>query len=182
MTLLHVILWALYPVKPVLRLKAMLSSFIAVLARTLGDDDTCLWLEDRPWHPKGLRLIEGSIAVLEDLIQALIYHRAREILGLPASQLRRPGRLRPTVLAGSPRPLNEILLRFERALWLSRNHEQFARQRAARLARLLEQRSLELEVIHHPIEARSTTTIFSAPFAWPAIFTPAWTLGIPAPP
>jgi hypothetical protein len=153
MTLLHAILWALYPLKPVLRLKAMLASFIAVMARTLGDDETLAWLEANPWHPKGLRLIEGSIALIEDLIQALIYHRAREILGLPAWLMRDLSRPRPAVLAGSPRDLDEILLRFERALWTLRNHERFARKRAHRLARLLEQRSLELEVIHHPLAA-----------------------------
>jgi hypothetical protein len=46
------------------------------------------------------------IAPVEDLIQALIYHRAREILGLPACPMHRPGRARPAVLAGSPRTLN----------------------------------------------------------------------------
>jgi len=168
MTLLHLILWALYPMMPVLRLKAMLSGLIAVLARTLGDEETLAWLADHPWHPKGLRLIEGSIAVLEDMIQALVYHCAREILGLPASQLRRASRLRPTVLAGSPRPLGEILLRFERSLWVLRNHEHFARKRAARLARLLAQSSLELEVIHHPLPplvvvvmASSSSSVFA---------------------
>jgi hypothetical protein len=150
MTLLHAILRALYPLKPVLRLRAMLSWFIAVLARTLDNEETCLWLEENPRHPKGLRLIEGSIALIEDLTQALVYHRAREILGLPAWLPKHASQLRPAVLAGGPRALNEILLRFERALWLLRNHERFAQTRAHRLARLLEQRSLELEVIHHP--------------------------------
>jgi len=65
MTLLYVILWALYPARPVLWLKATLLWLISVLARTLTNNDMIAWLEENPRHPKGLRLVEGSVALVE---------------------------------------------------------------------------------------------------------------------
>jgi hypothetical protein len=155
------ILSVLLPLNPALFLRELVQWFIGVLARTLQDQGFRDWLQENPKDRKGLPDLLGSLLMIEDMISALVHIRARQILGHRHRRKGKGRRLRYGP-CGHPRSLEEIELRFQRALARLADVERLAAKRAARIKRLLDQAATQLETIHHPVEP-TTTTILRAP-------------------
>jgi hypothetical protein len=157
------ILSVLLPLNPALFLRELVQWFIGVLARTLQDQGFRDWLKENPKDRNGLPDLLGSLLMIEDMISALVHIRARQILG-HRHRHRRKGKGRRLRYGpwGHPRSLEEIELRFQRALARLADVERLATRRAASIKRLLDQAATQLETVHHPVEP-STTTILRAP-------------------
>jgi hypothetical protein len=158
------ILSVLLPLNPALFLRELVQWFSGVFARTLADQKTRDWIKQHPRDRLSLPDLLGSLLMIEDMISALVHIRARQILGHRHRRKGKGRRLRygPT---GHPRSLEEIELRFQRALARLADVERLAARRAARIKRLLEQAAGQLETVHHPVEpsTTTTTTILCAP-------------------
>jgi len=171
------ILSALLPLNPALFLRELVQWFSGVFARTLADQKTRDWIKQHPRDRLSLPELLGSLLMIEDMISALVHIRARQILGhrhrCKGKGKGRRLRYGPT---GHPRSLEEIELRFQRALARLADVERLAARRAVRIKRLLEQAAGQLETVHHPVEP-STTTILRAPDpAIPSAPDPATTI------
>lgn len=179
------ILSALLPLKPMLFLRELIAWFVGVFACSLDDPQNRAWIRANPKNRRVRLGLLGSLVLIEDMIATFIHARARQMLGLPPRGGRRRTASSSYRLTGHPPSVEDIDRRFHRALARLADVEHLAARRAAKIARLLEQAASQFEVVHHPVEP-STTTTTTIPFA-PAFgsaqpATPAWTLGIPAPP
>src|SRR5436190_20302836 len=90
MSLMAIILWALYPLSPWKRYYETARHLLDVLIRNIQDQHTVDWLCAYPDDSRGIPHFERAIDDLNASIDLLIYIRAREILGLKPGRWRRP--------------------------------------------------------------------------------------------
>jgi hypothetical protein len=84
MSLMAIILWALYPLSPWRRLYGLAHYLLDVLIRNMEDPRTLDWLCAHPDDPRGIPHIELAIDDLHASLDVLIYARERT----PRSQAR----------------------------------------------------------------------------------------------
>jgi hypothetical protein len=135
MSLMAIILWALYPLSPWKRYYEFARHLLTTLLTHLNDQRWIDWLEANPDDPQGVCLFERIIDDINAGIDLLIYVRAREILGLPLGKWRRP-RPSPPQRRRS-RSFHDLFARLEACTLRFADIERLARRRAEKLARLL---------------------------------------------
>jgi hypothetical protein len=158
-TIILRLLWRFYPI-------AWLTTAIVRGLSTITS-----WLEEEGYRsllaqdPKECAWIGGWLSLAEDRLNELVAMKAMKLL---------KRRWRPRDPCGhhaarAVRTPEEIVRRLSRLIALYHDHKRLYELRARKLQRLLQQAELQLEVVHHPVEATTTifqircsTTIFSA--------------------
>jgi hypothetical protein len=135
MSLMAIILWALYPLSPWKRYYEYARHLLKTLLTHLNDQRWIDWLEACPDDPQGICLFERIIDDLNAGIDLLVYVRAREILGLPLGKWKRPTPSPPQRRRSSS--LGELFSRLEACTLRFADIERLAQRRAQKLARLL---------------------------------------------
>src|SRR5262245_5523082 len=82
MSVMAIILWALYPLSPWRRHYESARHLLQTMLRVLSDPRWPQWLNANPDDPSGFPVFERMLDDLDAGIDRLIYQRAREILGL----------------------------------------------------------------------------------------------------
>jgi hypothetical protein len=135
MSLMAIILWALYPLSPWKRYYEAARWLLDVLIRNIQDQATVDWLCAYPDDPRGISHVERAIDDLNASIDLLIYIRARELLGLKAGRWRRPKPSPPQ--RRRSRTFNELYARLRACGLRFSQIERLATRRAEKLKRLL---------------------------------------------
>ena len=134
MSLMAIILWALYPLSPWRRLHESARYLLDVLIRNIQDPRTVDWLCTYPDDPRGIPHFERVIDDLHAGMDLLIYIRAREILGLKSGRWRRPKPSPPQ--RRRSRSLNELYARLRACGLRFSQIERLAQRKAEKLKRL----------------------------------------------
>ncbi|HEV7689781.1 MAG TPA: hypothetical protein VGO52_03120 [Hyphomonadaceae bacterium] len=111
MSLMAIILWALYPLSPWRRLQELERHLLHVIFKNLTDQRTIDWLCANPDDPEGVARIERCLEDLNAFTDFLIYQKARAILGLRPSRWVRPRPSPPQ--RRRTRTFSELYFRFE---------------------------------------------------------------------
>ena len=135
MSLMAIILWALYPLSPWKRFHEHVRHLIQTFLDALTDPQTLDWLSAHPEHPEGIARIEQGLDALAALTDHLIYQKAREILGLP--YMRWMGMRSAPPHRRRANSLKELFARIEACALRFDDIERLAERRAEKLARLL---------------------------------------------
>jgi hypothetical protein len=178
----EIIFWLFARLRPVLWYAHRLGNLLQAALLVLGDEEHLLWLEDNPQERCSL---EARLADGEHCLDIVIGLRAKEILGLAILPEDRPG-IRACARIHSAPGLEQLAGRLDRLVARYNDIERLARLRANRIRREIEAAPVLLVADHRPREAHpplpprlisSAIERLIVP-AW----TPAWTLGIRAPP
>ena len=135
MSLMAIILWALYPLSPWRRLQELARHLLHVIFRNLTDQRTVDWLCANPDDPGGIARIERCIDDLDAFTDFLVYQKARAILGLRPTKWIKPRPSPPQ--RRRTRTFSELYARFESCALRFADVERLAERRAVKLARLL---------------------------------------------
>ena len=135
MSLMAIILWALYPLSPWRRLHELARHLLQVIIRNLTDPLTIDWLCANPDDPEGVSRIERCLDDLNAFTDFLIYQKARAILGLRPTRWIRPRPSPPQ--RRRTHTFNELYFRAEACAIRFADVERLAERRAVKLARLL---------------------------------------------
>ena len=152
MSLMAIILWALYPLSPWKRLYESARHLLQVILNNFQDPRFTSWLCANPDDPEGVARIERCLDDLNANTDLLIYQRAREILSLAPAPWVRP---RPS----PPQPrrtytFSELYLRLEACALRFADIERLAQLKAKTLQRLLNRADpLGRDPAHAPLTA-----------------------------
>ena len=135
MSVMAIILWALYPLSPWRRLHELARHLLQVIVRNLTDPRTIDWLCANPDDPEGVARIERCLDDLNAFTDFLIYQKARAILGLRPTRWIRPRPSPPQ--RRRTRTFSELYVRAEACAIRFADVERLAERRAVKLARLL---------------------------------------------
>jgi hypothetical protein len=135
MSLMAIILWALYPLSPWRRLHELARHLLQVIVRNLTDPSTVDWLCANPDDPEGVARIERCLDDLNAFTDFLIYQKARAILGLRPTRWARPRPSPPQ--RRRAHTFSELYVRAEACALRFADVERLAERRAVKLARLL---------------------------------------------
>jgi hypothetical protein len=135
MSLMAIILWALFPLSPWRRYYESARHLLHKLITGLKDPQWIEWLEANLDDPQGIPYFERVIDDLNAGIDLLIYIRAREILGLKPGCWRRPKPSPPR--RRRSRSINDLLASLRACALRFNDMERLAQLRAPKLARLL---------------------------------------------
>jgi len=135
MSLMAIILWALYPLSPWKRFHEHVRHLIQTFLDALTDPQAVDWLSAHPDHPEGIARIEQGLDALAALTDHLIYQKARDILGLP--YMRWMGMRSAPPHRRRANSLKELFARIEACALRFDDIERLAERRAEKLARLL---------------------------------------------
>ena len=142
MSLMAIILWALYPLSPWKRCYELARHLLNTTLRTFQDQRFLEWLCHDADNPEGVPFIERILDDLNTTIDLLIYQRAREHLGLKPDRWVRP-RLSPPQRRRT-RTFNELYYRLEACTLRFAQIERLARRKAGKLKRLLDRSETQI--------------------------------------
>ena len=143
------LLWRFYPIA---WLTTIIVRALSRIASWLEDEESLVELAH---DPEECAWIGGWLSLAEDRLNELIVMKAMRLLGRCSWLPPRPkGQFAGHRPARAVRTPKEILARLSRLIALYHDHQRLYEQRARKLARLLSQAELQLEVIHHPIQAQ----------------------------
>src|SRR5262245_31155006 len=134
MSLMAIILWALYPLSPWRRYYEIARLLLGRLLDHLSDEHQVAQLCANPDDRRGISFYERILDDLNTVIGLLIHVRARQILGLSLGAYR--FRRSPPQRARS-RNAGEFLARLEACALRFADIERLAQRRAQKLTRLL---------------------------------------------
>ena len=147
MSLMAIILWALYGLSPLRRLEESARHLLSTMLRVLSDPRWPRWLEQNRKDPSGYPNFERMLNELNAGIDLIVYQKARALLGLRPASWKRPRQLplEPT----RSRSFAEFWARLEACAERLADLDRLARRRAERLKRLLNRADpLGLEPAH----------------------------------